>query len=110
MSFKEEEIKLRQIAIDLNIKFKGEWFTYSQVAKLYGNENKEQIVAGLSFIGLLVSDTQDGMWKHKIVETPQQRLEVLKSNIASLEDQKKGIEDNIEFLTSLNKELEAEIA
>lgn len=87
----------RSIALNLKTKLK-EWFTQGQVISIYGKEEAPQIIQTLEFMGLLKSETMHGAWKHRIIETPQEREIFLRSNLAALAVQKSDVERNIVIL------------
>jgi len=102
------ERDLRVIALEIKKKLK-EWFTDSQIAKLYGNEEKHEVIGMLNFVGLLESANVDGGWKHRIIDSAQKRVDILKANIAAIDAKIKEDVDNKAYFEAMIKQIEEEI-
>lgn len=102
------ERDLRKLALEIKTKLK-EWFTESQIAKLYSNDKKNEIIGSLNFLGLIESDNIDGGWKYRIIDSAEKRIEILNKNIAVLSDTIDSSISNKKYLETLLEEVKLEI-
>lgn len=102
----EEEI--RQVALTIMNKYP-DWFTNGQIANIVGKDRNNEVIAALSFVGLLESATKDGSWKHRIVQNPQRRLEIIAINKQTLNSDITSKMNDLSFLDTLEITLKKEI-
>jgi hypothetical protein len=103
-----DERDLRKLALEMKLKLK-EWFTESQVSKLYGNEQRKDIIGSLIFIGLVEAGAVDGTWKYRVIDSPERRVDILKQNVKQLEESISQDQERKAYLEGLIPEIEKEI-